>query len=882
MSHDNGIAGTGRIRLLDNAAYPANEFFQPGREFSCRCRFATISYHDDARLAGRGASLKFADTGYKSPLDLLMNTGKTTPFWNVRTFWQFMKVTMKGRGAAGIPYMSSDATVYVGSKDLLRSDPGSFANLHFHSKVPYTFSAYDGIPRYVKFRMVPWEEGVEAGLPDAELLLDWEWCWQGVRPGEERSRNYLKDEFKRHLAIKPMRFRLDMQLHDMVEGESRDVIHSGIEWEEATHPWIPVAEVTLDRALDYHESNTTLITLRNRPKCLGLIRAQSIDDPAGMNYLRQLAIWPRRARLLGNRIFGMPKPFPDQRDPKDTVYTPFLYPQDPGTPIPLFLPQDETPVDQSNRRNELNWIRQKYPLTVPENLPSYISKPPEEENFSSRKKKRMFHDLEKVVVDLGISELGRIFSGHSQNGKLSAYDEMYPLLDIPPVHKRWREDVEFARQRLAGVNPTLIEICERLPENFPVTDSDLHTLLPLGSTLSEQMAKGRVYITNYAMLDGLKTSDAEFLAAPMCLFHVADDGTLLPLAIQLEQDPEVAPIFTPNDSPWLWLAVKTYAQSADAAFHEIAAHLLRTHLILEPIYLCARRNLSPRHPLMELLAPHFKYTLAINHAARTSMLTPGGALPQAMATGYDGSIQLLEASFKEWTFKRFDIRHDLENRGVLRKGANGDYLLPNYYYRDDALANFEAIEIWVDRMVDLFYESDEEVMADYELQAWVSELADPQRGNMKGLPGKGKQKNRSQLKRLIANIIYTASAEHSSVNNGQYDYFGYIPNVPGAMHKPPPRSKEELSEKWLVEALPGFKQSCVQLAMVHLLSEPTHHPLGLYPESFFAGHVQALNFTSEFRDRMDRISTAIRKRNLDLEVPYTFLDPRQIAQSTAI
>ena len=37
-----------------------------------------------------------------------------------------------------------------------------------------------------------------------------------------------------------------------------------------------------------------------------------------------------------------------------------------------------------------------------------------------------------------------------------------------------------------------------------------------------------------------------------------------------------------------------------------------------------------------------------------------------------------------------------------------------------------------------------------------------------------------------------------------------------------------------------------------------------------------------FMDELDALSDAIRLRNLSLPVPYTYLDPRLVAQSTAI
>jgi len=887
MSHVNGIATRGRVRLLDRLdGIPANDFFRPGLEFPVRCRLASVSFMDDAMFVARAASLKFADADRDSPFDLLMNTGQTAPFWNVRTFWQFLIANMKGLGAAVIPYMKSDPTLYVGSIDPLRRNPETFAQMYYYSQIPFTFKAKDGRPRYVNFRLIPEDRGAEAGLLEPEDAPDWAWCWEGIRPGETRSPNYLKDELAARLARGPIRFHLQIQFHAIRPGENRLVLNASMTWDEATHPWHDLAEVTIDEMLDYKTSNVTVFMIGNRPPCMGVVAPRSIDDPAGMNYMRDLADWPVRFRLLGNRLFGLPKPIPDERAlGPDTRYTPFKDPEDFGTPKPLCLPQDDQAAEQANRRQELGLKREEYVLTVPGDLPTYTENLPAAEAMDAEKNQSMFDDIEGTMANLGLGAVAQFFvDGGEPARTLACYDALYPIRPTPTVCKRWKDDAEYARQRLNGVHPTVITLCTALPAKFPVTDHIVGTLLPYGSSLAQELAAEKLFLLDYPLLDGLPTNDGQYLVAPICLLHQEKDGALLPIAIQLAQDPAESPIFTPLDPPWLWLAVKAFAQSADAHYHELVAHLLRTHLVLEPIWLCARRHLHDRHPVMELLKPHFRFTLAINHGAREKMLVPGGPLPTVMAAGYDGNIELLKRAFKDYGFHRFDLECDLETRGVDRKDALGAHKLPNYFYRDDGVLVAQAVRSWVEEMVGLYYKSDADVLADVEVEAWVEEMADPARGNLRGLPNDGKLQKVADLVDLLTLTIVKASAEHSAANNGQYDYFGYIPNVPGLMRKPPPRNKKELSEEWLIEALPDFHQSAVQLAMVHLLSDPSppNRLLGFYGDDFFAGHAGAIRATRRFRASLDRISAGIATRNAMLPIPYPYLNPRRISQSTEI
>ena len=55
MSHNNAIAGRGKVTIVDNPTFPPTDFFEPGKTFPCRLRHATIGYMDDAIKEVRSA-----------------------------------------------------------------------------------------------------------------------------------------------------------------------------------------------------------------------------------------------------------------------------------------------------------------------------------------------------------------------------------------------------------------------------------------------------------------------------------------------------------------------------------------------------------------------------------------------------------------------------------------------------------------------------------------------------------------------------------------------------------------------------------------------------------------------------------------------------------
>jgi len=66
-------------------------------------------------------------------------------------------------------------------------------------------------------------------------------------------------------------------------------------------------------------------------------------------------------------------------------------------------------------------------------------------------------------------------------------------------------------------------------------------------------------------------------------------------------------VWTPRDQPEDWIAAKLWVRCADFHLALGVAHLLKTHLVVEPFVIAMMRQLSSSHPLYKLLKPHFRY-----------------------------------------------------------------------------------------------------------------------------------------------------------------------------------------------------------------------------------------------------------------------------------
>ena len=357
---------------------------------------------------------------------------------------------------------------------------------------------------------------------------------------------------------------------------------------------------------------------------------------------------------------------------------------------------------------------------------------------------------------------------------------------------RWESDVEFGRQTMNGASPVMIKRIKQIPEKFPVTDEDVHSLLRRGLTLEQEAAAGNIYIVDFEILEGIETGwsggekdEGERLdmAAAMGLFYVqpinpnTNSESLVPIALQLGQAPGAGcPIWTPNDSKYDWLLAKFWFRHADVQVANVVTHLSSTHLFVEPFALAMNRCLAPVHPIFKMLKEHLKFIISIDTLAREVLISPGGSGDISLSIGHGsaGIKQLLAKAFRTMTYEEdLHYMNNLEARDVMD--------LPGYHHRDDSVRLWGVILEYVTGFIDIFYadtdswSADEAVINDHELQNWVEEVYDKGFGKFKddddygalkapsiGLPKELKSKK--ELIDYLQILVFTDTVRHNFAN----------------------------------------------------------------------------------------------------------------------
>ncbi|XP_047280890.1 polyunsaturated fatty acid 5-lipoxygenase isoform X1 [Homo sapiens] len=466
---------------------------------------------------------------------------------------------------------------------------------------------------------------------------------------------------------------------------------------------------------------------------------------------------------------------------------------------------DQIHILKQHRRKELETRQKQYrwmewnpgfPLSIDAKCHKDL---PRDIQFDSEKGVDFVLNYSKAMENLFINRFMHMFQ--SSWNDFADFEKIFVKISntiSERVMNHWQEDLMFGYQFLNGCNPVLIRRCTELPEKLPVTTEMVECSLERQLSLEQEVQQGNIFIVDFELLDGIDANKTDpctlqFLAAPICLLYKNLANKIVPIAIQLNQIPgDENPIFLPSDAKYDWLLAKIWVRSSDFHVHQTITHLLRTHLVSEVFGIAMYRQLPAVHPIFKLLVAHVRFTIAINTKAREQLICECG----------------------------------LFDKAIKARGMESKEDIPYYFYRDDGLLVWEAIRTFTAEVVDIYYEGDQVVEEDPELQDFVNDVYVY---GMRGRKSSGfpkSVKSREQLSEYLTVVIFTASAQHAAVNFGQLF-------------------------------------------------------LGMYPEEHFI-EKPVKEAMARFRKNLEAIVSVIAERNKKKQLPYYYLSPDRIPNSVAI
>lgn len=350
----------------------------------------------------------------------------------------------------------------------------------------------------------------------------------------------------------------------------------------------------------------------------------------------------------------------------------------------------------------------------------------------------------------------------------------------------WWSDAVFAQQQFVGVNPATIQRAS------PFWIEEFSELAPLNTDMSRLLAGGDAesfYIQDCSYFrtaldvdeeaDLVSSDGMRRLPATVTLFQLTDKGILHPLAITIDfkaslKDSVVIfnqranPTAKESNDDWPWRYAKTCAQVSDWSRHELAVHLVDTHLVEEVTIVAAHRAFSTDHPVYRLLQPHWYKTLSINASARSTLV------PNIIARIVGLTDPQLYAFVRD-AYQRFDwtgkyVPNDLNARGFPVDQLANNPKYHNYAFGRNIIIMWQVLRKFVAAVIAIDIHSDEQVAEDNEIATWASILRSDDGGQLKSFPD---LKTVADLVDAITMCIHIASPQHNAVN-----YLQYVPQRP--------------------------------------------------------------------------------------------------------
>ena len=224
-------------------------------------------------------------------------------------------------------------------------------------------------------------------------------------------------------------------------------------------------------------------------------------------------------------------------------------------------------------------------------------------------------------------------------------------------------------------------------------------------------------------------------------------------------------------------------------------------------------------------------------------------------------------------------------------------VIEDYPYAADGLEIWAAIKKWVSEYCSFYYQSDNMVENDHELQSWWKELREKGHGDLKDETWWPEMKTRKELIDSCTIIIWVASALHAAVNFGQYPYAGYLPNRPTISRRfmPEPGTPEyaELEsnpDSAFLKTITAQFQTLLGVSLIEILSRHSTDEvyLGQRDTADWTSDKEPIAAFERFRNNLVDIEKRIVERNKDkrrknrvgpVKMPYTLLYPNTLDYS---
>lgn len=235
-------------------------------------------------------------------------------------------------------------------------------------------------------------------------------------------------------------------------------------------------------------------------------------------------------------------------------------------------------------------------------------------------------------------------------------------------------------------------------------------------------------------------------------------------------------VVTPQSEDWQ--QVQKIALCSLSTHMTMIRHLANTHLLVSGTFAGVTTNtLDADHPMRRLLHPHYHLTLSTNnYKVPNLMMSDSSAFPNIFSYERKDIYKIMNDHAGTFDIAAMDPQADAERRGMSGAlGVDGEPI--DYPYLDNTSEMKNVIEGYARSYIETYYESDEALAADPQMQAWFAGL---EKYVPNGVSSYAGGLTREGVTKLCTVLIHTAAVEHENVGNITWNYTTlpqYIPSV---------------------------------------------------------------------------------------------------------
>jgi arachidonate 5-lipoxygenase len=277
-THARGVAaqGTLRVALEPDGHRLDHDFFRLGAELNVQVRFSNERSADDAGVDARGAALRLSAPD-RSPFDLLLSTGSFCAAENIAEYG--LIATATGLGKGGRRWLAKNRKFLEGGIAALRRAPESYTKLWYYSQSVRFWVTTDNKRFLVRYRLIPKADAQPEPAEVVTPVTRADYIDRRRLPEERRPTDYLRGDLKMLLqGGRTVTLALQAQFHEIRPGDDLNWYNPGTDWNEASHPWMLVANVVLTDTLPDEETERLCFSPDNAPASLATPVAQGFFD----------------------------------------------------------------------------------------------------------------------------------------------------------------------------------------------------------------------------------------------------------------------------------------------------------------------------------------------------------------------------------------------------------------------------------------------------------------------------------------------------------------------------------------------------------------------------------------------------------------------------